>query len=318
MMVLLSSGLVFGQSYDDVLAKFNEGADDINKGEYATAISHLQEVLAMAAIVGNQADDLVSESKKQIPLLNYQVAIGYMKQKDYPNAIPYLEKTVDLATAYENNEEYKTKAMKYLPQLLVGVGLQKLRDENVDEALDNFEQAIKYAPNYAKAYLGKGLVHKLNYEEEDMLEDLTKAIELAKAQNDQKTVSDAQEALGSYFVELGNMEMEDLDEIDPDFTYAVEAYEKAVTYQPSNADAHYKLAVIANRMEDYDKAVKHATAALKSESNEIMIAAINYELGSAYYDKTEFDLACEAFKKAMVDQFEERASRKMEKIPGCE
>ncbi len=55
---------------------------------------------------------------------------------DYENAIPYLEQTIELADKYNNNQEYKAKSEKFLPTLLVGVGTQKYKEENLDAALD--------------------------------------------------------------------------------------------------------------------------------------------------------------------------------------
>ena len=318
MLVLLAfSGATFAQTYEDVVAKFNEGADGINKGEFTSAISSLQEVLMMAGTVGSAADDLAGKAKEQIPLLNYQAAIAYMKQKDYVNAIPYLEKTIDLADAYDNNAEYRAKAMRYLPQLLTGVGTQKIKSDDCEGALNYFQDAVKYAPNYAKAHLGLGLCYKANYEEEEMIESLTKAIELAKAKNDAKTIKDAQEGLGGYFVEMGKMELEDMDPAAEDFGFAIEAFEKAVEYHPNNSDANYQLAVLNNRMVEYDLAIKYAKKALESETVEIKIAAINYELGNAYYNTAAYDLACEAFNNALIGIFEEKAMAKIEKT-GCE
>jgi len=321
-MILLVAAMIsftglYAQTYVDVVAKFNEGADDINKGEFNTAITHFNEVLAMADVVGDSAADLASKAKEQIPLLNYQMAIGYMKQKDYENAIPYLENTVDLAAEYENNQEYSEKAMRYLPTLLTGVGTQKLKGGDNDEALRLFNHAAKYSPNYPKAYLGQGMVYKANYDEQKMIDAFSKAIELGKAKNDTETVEDAQNALGGYFTELGNIELEDVDQEMPDFTYAIEAFDKALQYDPDNTDANYKMAIIYNRDIQYDKSIEHAKKALETATDEVKIAAINFELGNAYFGIAEYDLACESYNNAMVDIFEERAIAKKEKVPGC-
>ncbi|MCK4921663.1 MAG: tetratricopeptide repeat protein [Bacteroidales bacterium] len=317
LVLVMITGAIFGQTYEDVVAKFNTGADHINKGEFTIAITHLQEVLAMAETIGSEADDLAGKSKTQIPLLNYQAAIGFMRQKDYENAIPYLENTIDLANAYGNNAEYKDKAMKYLPQLLTGVGNQRINSD-CEGAVELFESAVKYSPTYAKAHLGLGLCHKSNYNEEEMIESLTKAIELASAKNDAKTVVMAQEGLSSYFVEMGKMELEDMDPAAEDFDYAVEAFERALEFHPENSDANYQLSIINNRLAEYDLALKYGLKALESETVEVKIAAINYEIGNAYYNNAELDLACEAFKKALVDVIEDIARAKMERIPGCE
>lgn len=307
------TGAVFGQTYDDVVTKFNEAADNINKGEFASAITNLQDVLVMGATVGTEADDLVNKSKEQITVANYSLAINYMKQKDYENAIPYLEKTVELADAYNNNQDKKAKAVRYLPQLLVGVGTQHLKNNDTDVALEMFDKAIKYNPNYPKAYLGKGMILKSNYEEGAMLEAFQKAIDLGKAANDQACVMDAQKALGSYYVELGNSELEEIDPAAADYSIIAEYYEKAISYDPMNSDAHFWLAGIANRMEEYEAAIEHAIKALETETLAVKISALNWELGIAYLSQNnpDMDKACEAFKNVTEGDYYEKAQEKM-------
>ena len=307
----------FGQTMDEVIAKFNEAAESVNKGEYPTAINEFNDVLAMGETVGSEADDLMSKAKEQLPLLHYQVAISYMKQKDYENAIPYLERTIDLSRKYENNDEYRQKAMRYLPQLITGVGTGYYKKGDYERALELFTDAVKYAPNYPKAYLGKGLVHMKEYDEDEMISSLTTAITMAKQQGDDKTVKDAQEALGSYYVDMGKMEMADMDPAAEDFTYALEAFEKAVEYDPDNTDALYNLAAIHNKMVEYDKAIEYGKRALENADTDVKIAAIQYELGNSYFNTAQYDLACEAFNNAMVGPFEEMAIKRKEKVPGC-
>ncbi len=314
----LAGGLLQAQSYEDVVATFNEGADNINRGEFQAALDDLNEVLTLGEQVGAEADDLVAKAKEQIPLMNYQIAIAYIKQKDYENAIPYLENTVDLAAQYDNNQEFSQKAMRYLPTLLTGVGTRKMKSADLAEAEKMFEHAVKYAPDYPKAYLGKGLVHQQKFEEDAMIEALAKAIELGQSKGDAETVETAQTALGKYFVDLGKIELEDMEEFDEDYSYAIEAFESAIQYDPDNTDAHYQLSSIYNRMIEYDKAVEHGLKALEKATNELQIAAINFELGNAYSGNVEYEKACEAYTKAMVGVFEERAAAKKRNLPGCE
>ena len=306
------------QTMDDVIAKFNEGAEDVNKGDFVTAIEHFNQLIEMSETVGEEANELKSKSQDQLPLLHYQVAIGFMKQKDYESAIPYLIKTVELSEQYGNNDEYRQKAMRYLPQLLTGVGTQKFKTGDLQAAGTMFDDAINYAPEYPKAYLGKGLVLKAEYAEEEMISTLTKAIELGKAKNDTETVEDAQSALGSYFTEMGNIELEDMDPAAEDFSWAIDAFENALKYDPDNMDANWKLAMIYNRMVEYDKAIDYALAALESAEDEVKIAAINLELGNGYFGTAEYDKACEAYNNAMVPPIEDRAIARKERVPGCE
>ncbi len=303
---------------DPVIAKFNDGAAKVNGGDFKNAISDFDEVILLAESVGSDANDLKAKAQDQIPVLYYQVATGYMKQKKYEDAIPSLEKTVELAELYSNNQDTKDKALKYLPQLLTGIGSQKYKDENFPAALELFDATLKYDESFAKAYLGRGLIFADQFKEKEMIENLSKCMELAKQSGDTKTVDLAQTRLGAYYISQGNLDMADVDAEDPDYSYAVESFEKAVSFNPAAADANYMLAVIWNKENEFDKAVESCKKALVSETDETKIAAINYELGNAYFNSAEYTLACEAFNKAMVGPFTDQAQSKKEKIPGCE
>jgi tetratricopeptide (TPR) repeat protein len=319
MFLTLVTGSMYGQTLDELVARFNKGADEINKGDFMSAITDLNDVLAMSeSVTGKEADDLVAKAKQQIPLLHYQVAISYIKQKDYEKAVPYLEQTIELATKYDNNQEYKVKSEKYLPPLLVGVGTQKYRDKQLDSAMYYFEDALKFEPNYAKAFLGEGLIYFDKKNEDKMTSSLTKAISLAKADNDTKTVELATETLTRYWLDMGDSELQAVDPENEDFTYAIDAYDKALGYDSTNTDANYKLAIIYNREVQYEKAAKHGEKALSNAEGEDKLAAINYELGNAYMGMAEYDKACAAYTKAMTGAFEEKAAAKKDKVPGCQ
>ncbi len=311
---LFLSAVLMAQTQKEVITKFNEGADNVNKGEYALAISDFEEVISMANTVGPEAEELAAKAKEQLPTLNYQMAIGYIKQKDYDNAVPYLEKTVNLANEYNNSEDVKTKSVKFLYQLLTVLGSQKYKDEETKAALEDFDKALNYMPEYPKAFLGKGLIFYDENRENEMLESLGKAIEYGKKYDDQKSVELAQETLGRFYVSVGNGEFENVDPVAEDFSIAMDAYETALKYNPKNSMANYKMALIANRQVEYDKAIKYAKKALETATAEMEIAAINFELGEAYSGNAEYDLACAAYSNAALGVFEEKAAARKEKI----
>lgn len=320
MAVLMSMFIViFAQTpMDPVIAKFNDGAAKVNAGDFKAAIADFEEVITLAETVGAPANDLKAKAQSQLPVLHYQVATAFMKQKKYEEAIPSLEKTIELSDLYSTNADNKAKALKYLPQLLTGVGSQKYKEQNFAVAVENFDEAIKYDPSYAKAYLGKGLVYADQFKEKEMIEALNKTIELSKQANDAKTTEMAVTKLGSYYINNGNIEMADIDPEDPDYSPAIENFEKAISFNPAASDAYYMLAMIWNKQNEFDKAIENGKKALESETDETKIAAINYELGSGYFGIAEYALACESFNKALTGPMAEKAQGKKEKVPGCE
>lgn len=318
-MLMSFSFVAFSQTpMDPVIAKFNDGASKVNGGDFKTAIADFEEVITLAETVGAPAADLKAKAQAQLPVLHYQVAQAYIKQKKYDDAIPSLKKTVELSDLYKTNADNKAKALKYLPQLLTGVGSQKYKDKDMPAALANFDEAIKYDAAYAKAYLGKGIVYADQFKEAEMTSNLNKAIELSKQAGDTKTVELAQARLGSYYYNLGNLDLADVDPEDPDYENAKASFAKAASLSPALADAYYMLAVIANKEVEYDVAIENSKKALESETDANKIGAIQYELGLAYFGNAEYTLACEAYTKALTGPMAEKAQAKKEKVPGCE
>jgi len=303
---------------DPVIAKFNDAANKVNSGDYSNAIAEFQEVLVMAESVGESADDLKMKAEEQIPLLHYQVATGLIKQKKYDEAITWLEKTVQLADQFNNNAPTKEKSVRFLSTLNMGVGMQKYKEKELDQALKYFQSVLKYTPEESKAYLGIGLIYADKSDEQNMIVNLQKAIELAGAASDTKTVEQAQQKLGLFYTSLGNASLADINAEDPDYSSAISNFEKAVSYNPNAADAYYMLSVIYNQTQDFDKVIANGLKALESESDAVKIAAVNYELGVAYFNTADYPKACDCFNKAMVEPIAEKAKARKEKVPNCQ
>lgn len=311
------SSVVQAQDLNEVIKLFNDAAENTNKGEYQTAINDFEKVLELGAKIGDEANDLVGKAKEQLPVLYWQISAGYLKQKKFEEAIPSLEKTVEYATEFDNNAATRVRAEKMLPQVYTAVATQKFRDKNFEEAIAIFDKAIKVDPVYSKAFLGKGLAYAELENEKNMVEALEGAIKLAKAENDPKTVETALQKLVRYYTDLGDEELAELDPDEKDFTYAIEYYNKALAYDQSAADPNYKMAMIYNQQSDFDKAIEYGNRALETETVDVKIAAIQLELGNAYFNIAQYPKACEAYNKAMVGPIEEMAIRRKEKVPGC-
>jgi tetratricopeptide (TPR) repeat protein len=303
---------------DQLIAQFNDGAAKINSGDFKAAITDFEGVITMAEKLGPDANDLRNKAQTQLPVLYYQVANACMKDKKYDEAIPHLKKCIELADVYKNNQDTKAKAVKYLPALLTGVGNQKYKDNDLTGAMQDFNEALSYDGSYLKAIFGKGLVYADQMKEKEMIETLSKAIELANAAGDTKTVEQAKIKMGLFYINRGNQDLADVDPEDEDFTPAIESFEKAISYNPAASDAYYMLSMIWNKNNEFDKAIENAKKGLESETDANKIAALNYELGNAFFGNAEYELACEALNKAMVGSFSEKAQAKKEKVPGCE
>src|SRR5210317_1151687 len=95
---LFIAGSLNAQTMTDVINEFNSGVELLNNQEYDDAIGHFNQVLVMADQVGEEANDMKANAQKQIPAAYYRNASVFMKRKQYDNAIPLLEKTIETAT----------------------------------------------------------------------------------------------------------------------------------------------------------------------------------------------------------------------------
>ncbi|HER08407.1 MAG TPA: tetratricopeptide repeat protein [Bacteroides sp.] len=314
---VLLAGSLSAQTLTEVINEFNEGVASVNSQEYESSVEHFNRVLALAGAVGDSASDLKSKAEEQIPLAYYRQATMHMKQKQYEKAIPYLEKTVEAATLYDNNQEYKEKSLQYLSPIYVMSGNQAWKNDNYAEAHTYFDKALELNEGLYKAHQGKGLVYLDEGKVEPMLEEFNKAKAKATAENDMETVNEINKVIDDHFNKLIKAEMDMVDPEDNDYTYVIEACENALAANPNNPRALYHLAMVHNKMIEYDAAIEYALKAMENETDPVWLSAINFELGHAYQNIVEYEKACEVLQKVMEEPFLSRAEKKMSTIPGC-
>ncbi len=314
---VLISGSLSAQTLTDVINEFNSGVEKLNNQEYEVSVEHFNQVLAMSQTVGDEAQDMKTKAEEQIPLAYYRQAIVFMKRKQYDNAIPYFEKTVEYSSLYANNEDANSKSLKYLPQLYMMEGNRAWKNQSMDEANALFDKALAMDDTQYKAHQGKGYVAMDQNDTETMLNEFNLAKQGAKAANDAETADKINGDIDTYYNKFITDEMEMVDPEENDYSFVIEACEKALGANPGNPRALYHLALIKNKMVEYDAAIEYALKALQYESESVWQSAINFELGSAYQNTVDYDKACEALRKVMEEPFLTSAEKKMGSIPGC-
>lgn len=313
---VLLVGTLSAQTLTDVINEFNTGVEKLNAQEYDAALENFNQVLTMAEVVGDEANDMKAQAEKQIPSTYYRQATTFMKRKQYDNAIPYLEKTVETATLYNNNEEISKKAGGYLPQLYMREGNMQWKNKSYDAAIEYFDKALALNPNLYQACQGKGMVYLEQDKTEEMLKCFANAKEGATAKGDTKTLEQVNGVIDTYYNKFITEEMEMVDPEENDYSYVVEASENALAANPNNPRALYHLAIVSNKTNQSEKAIEYADKALLYEKEAIWISAINFELGSAYQTTSQYDEACEALQKVTEEPFLTRAEKKIESV-GC-
>jgi tetratricopeptide (TPR) repeat protein len=223
---------------------------------------------------------------------------------------------VATATLYNNNEEISTKASGYLPQLYVMQGNQEWKNNAYDAAIEYFDKALALNSGLYQACQGKAVVYMDQDKAEEMMVCFNNAKEGAQAKGDTKTIESINGTIDKYFNKFITQEMESVDPEENDYTYVVEACNKALAANSTNPFALYHLALVANKSSQYNEAIEFSQKALQYETEPVWISAINFELGSAYQGNSAYDEACEALQKVTEEPFLSRAEKKIE-VVGC-
>ena len=164
--------------------------------------------------------------------------------------------------------------------------------EGFSQAEAEFKEAIKLDPSYARSYGALAIVIMRKYTNawtDSPAESRERALDMAKkAVALNNTLPQAYWSLG--FVHLYRNE----------FIQAEKAVEKATAIAPSYADGYGLLALIKNRLGDIDSAddaIRLITKGMKL--NPHYTWDYPYNLGRAYYNKGQYQLAVDLLQKAL-------------------
>lgn len=313
---ILLTGIMSAQTLTDVTNVFNEGAAKFNSQEYEASLEFFNQVLTMAPVVGDSANDLKGQAERLVATATYKNGEMLFKRKQYDNAIPFLEDWMQTDDA-NTNAKRKANTHKMLMQSHFMEGQKALRNKAYTNAHGSFDKALAINEGLYHAHRGKALAFQAEGEDDAMLEEYNKAKEGAMAKNDTKTTAKINEAIDAHYNKYIFEEMEMVDTEDNDYSYVVEACENALNANPENPRALYHLALINNKEVEYDAAIDYAMKALQFESEPKWVSAINFELGSAYQNTADYDKACETLQKVVEEPFLSRAEKKLGSIPGC-
>jgi tetratricopeptide (TPR) repeat protein len=294
----------------DVINAFNAGAEEVNSGNFDTAIVKFEETIALADQLGAEGDEMKANAKAQIPALHYRMALDAYKEKDIAGAIAKFEKTVEACDQY-GNDDIREKSLKYIPQLYYALGNTQVKDEELDAALASFNKAIEYQPDYARAIYGKALVYKKQNDDAMMIATMEEAIKVGTSSGDDKTTEAATKTLKDHFMNAGKLAFKD-----EEFDKAIQNFEASNKYNSQDPESYYLTCVIYGKQGDFDKAVEYGLKAVQYEKADDQ-AKIWYEIGNAYMGLVEYDKACEAFKKALVEPYLTAVKYKMENVLNC-
>lgn len=314
---LMLTGILFGakatysQSLEEATNAYNTGVE-----QAATDLPKAIESLILAADIaekaGPDAEQIMIISRQQIPALQYNHATNLYKEKKIEEAITNFELANDYAKKY-SDDGIAAKSANLLPKLYRVKGNDEYKAANYTEALASFDKALEYDPDFAGAWLSKGMVYNKQNNDAALKEAIDKAIESGVKINDEKTVEQANKFMGDNLLGNANAAFKK-----NDFNGAIAILDESMKYAENNAEAYYLYALSYNKLSKWDEAIASTQKGMELDGDTPDKAArFFFEMGMAQAGKGANGDACASFKKAARGPFVESANYQIKTVLKC-
>lgn len=202
------------------------------------------------------------------------LAIAYSLRKEFPKSLAVLNMarkkdgfSASMAALY--NDLYKLYVAQTMEE-----GMDAVRKDNAERAVERFKKAIALAPEFALAYHNVGHVYFFKGDFENASRYLEKSVAL-----------DSHNA--EAFALLGEIMFQE-----KDFKTAATYFAKAATLNPDNAKIHNNLSFAYYRCDNYEEAITHMRKAFALEPWNVTYW---HALASILRDNGDYDESLEHF-----------------------
>jgi tetratricopeptide (TPR) repeat protein len=199
-----------------------------------------------------------------------QKAKSLLKEGKPRESLEYLNKAIDKDAS--NAEAFNMRGVAYF----------ELKE--YQNAMMDYDQAIKIQPDQYKAYLNRALLSSFQNKADKALEDYNKALQLAP------DTADLYLNRGQVLVQLDSS------------AAAIRDFEKATQLDPKNTQAWYNLGNTHFRNSDYEQAVLCLQKATRIDPK---FGKAFYGLGLAQWETGEKELSCGSWKQAQSLGYQE-------------
>jgi tetratricopeptide (TPR) repeat protein len=300
------------QSREDAILAFNEGLEKVQSGSRAEAIESFKKAIEISNRVGSEADDIRGRAQSQVPRLQLAIASDLYRERRYEDAIQGFQQAREYAQRF-GESQIQRAAEGNIPIIYLVMGNNEYRGGNQDKALEYYNKSLEQNPNSPKPHYQKGLVYRAQENTDEALDSFDRAIQLALQTGDEQTERESEAAArdmlvfrSAKLIEAGQARR------------AVPLLERSLQYDSEHAPAYYRMAEAHNLMGNWDQAISAGNESLRYEKGgRVDRAKIYFELGTAYKNKGNIQLACDNYQQAAFGTFRSAAEHQIEHEIKC-
>lgn len=298
---LFAATSLFAQDIESATALYNEGATALNAGDKATALKCFEDALAQGEVIGAEAEELISNCKKNIPVIIMSIGKEQASEKNIEEAIATLQNAVAKATEYGQND-VSQEAGDLIPQLYMQQGNICLNQKDFQNAVNYYNKVLEIKPNDGRAYLYLGQALSRTGDLQGALEALKKAEE-----NGQEKM--AKKVSSRLYLSLSNSSLQK-----KDFAKALEYAEQSLSIM-KDPTALQIAGKAASALKNHDKTIQYFEELIALNPNSNKVAEFQYTIATSYEAKGDKANACVNYKAiASVPQFKDYATYKIKEL----
>jgi tetratricopeptide (TPR) repeat protein len=303
-----TSFAISAQTLDEAGVAFNAGIQFSKELKYAEAAASYEQTIDICKKIGDDGMELQIKAEQQLPSTYFNLAKGLFEAKNYNDAIPNFEKSAQYA---DQMGEAKTAdaSRTYLAGIYYAMGNGDYKNEALDKAIEKYNKALSYKPEYYKAFYGLGVVYKKQENLPLMKENLDKAISLAG--DDAKTIGNAKDAAASAYQKAGALALQA-----NKYNAAIENLIASQEYDNIEPRTYFYLAIANNGLSKWDDAIAAANKALELQTEDK--SDIYFELAKAQENKGDKASACANYKNVTGGNNIAAAKYQIETVLKCQ
>lgn len=255
-------------------------------------------IVAIGASFNLQAQDASAASL-------YNESLASLKAKDFQAGYDKVKAALTAAEA-EENEQVLGLAKKNLAKATYYLGLQKLKEKSVDEALTLFDEGIAANPDYPSIYKGKAQALTAKEQPVEAVNMYFKSVELSekagKTKSIAKTIKKAESVVSKLYAKKK-------------YDQAVAAGNAFLVLKDDSHKVHYYMAKSLEKKKDAATALTHINKAVEMAGDEID-DKYYWAQGTIAEKAGEKATALTAYKKITAAKYKENADFKIKELGG--
>ena len=296
-LAFISWGGLNAQDISEAVDLYNSSIKAFQENQYDQAIGDIEKALNIVTAITDEVDEQVETVKanceKIIAQLYFSKAKQEINSKQYAEAIQTLNKAVELAEKY-TDDDVLISAENLMPQVYTAKGTADMEAGKIEEAITEYRKALELDKNNSTIHLRIALARLKANDEAGAIAGFNEIIAMEGAKP--ADVANAQKQAGVLFLKRAAAAQSA-----KKWSEVYENAQKAVGYDNANTAAQRFLGISSIELKKWKDAVTACEAVMAADPDAKDKNNTIYRLATAYENMNNKAKACGYYKQLVTD-----------------